>query len=89
MHAAVLEAGGDDAFAAAFEDTGGDTQALSAEGGVLHFLAIVGEVVEGLSRLLAGGGVLAEGIEEGIEVALVEFVAAEFPQAWARSVPGP
>ena len=76
MHSAVFEAGCDDGLAAAFEDAGGDTQALGAEGGVAHLIAVVVEVVEGFSGFVAGVGVLPEGGEELVEAALVEFVAA-------------
>ena len=74
-HAAVLEAGADDVLAAPLDDAGRDAQTHRPERRVVHAFAVGGEVLGVLAGLLAGAGMAAQGGDDFIDAALVEFLA--------------
>ena len=75
MHAGPFEAGADDMLAAGLDDTGGDTQAHGAELRVAHAVTVAAEVVDATPRRVVAG-VAAQGAQQGVEAAVVEFVLA-------------
>ena len=68
MHPGPLEAGAQNVLAARFQDTGGSTQALPSELGVVHAMAIVSKVAGGLFDLVLALGMGSQRSEEGVDL---------------------
>ncbi len=75
MHPRSLAACSDGGLAAGLDDARSDAQALGTELRVAHAVAVAGDVVETLARLIVGVGVEAKRREDVVDLALVQLIA--------------
>src|SRR6056297_896914 len=93
-HAGALETGTDGDLASGFDHTGRDAQTHGTEPGVIHPMPVALDVAQTSARFLMCIGMVCQGVDEVVEVALVKFVTAVFgplfPEfaGWAIKHPG-
>jgi len=73
VHSGALESCADDDLASGLDDGAGDAEVLSAEGWVEHAVSVCLDVGDAVSSLAGAGSESGEGVEDLVDVALVEF----------------